>query len=147
MPKLFEKLLLESVKQLIQLDQKPEAIAQKSVAIARLVIAEMNRQRCFEKKPICLKEMGDKSSKRHGGKYAGWLYWIYPCDTYPDGFTPNDSPYFIQICSRGGDEFITERDTLNEAFNTMEQLGNFHPNGEFILGFRSLNFRPMNCEY
>ena len=143
MPKLFEKLLLESVKQLIQLDQKPEAIAQKSVTISRLVIAEMKSQGCLKRR----EKKKYQSQKRHGGKYAGWLYWIYPCDTYPDGFTPNDSPYFIQICSRGGDEFITERNTLSEALNTLEQLGNFHPNGEFNLGLSSLNFRPMNCEY
>lgn len=150
MAKLFDKVLIEAVKQLIQLDQKPEVVAEKSVAIARLTISEMRRQGCLEKEPSCFEKKNyhsGKSSKRHGGKYADWLYWIYPCDIYPDGFSPDDSPYFIQVCSRGGDEFITERGSLDEAFNTMEQLKNYHPDGEFKLGLSSLNFRPMNCEY
>lgn len=147
MAKLFDKVLLEAVKQLIALDQKPEVVGEKSVAIARLTLKEMERQGCLKRSNHRKIYQNGKSAKRHGGKYGNWLWWIYPCDTYPDGYSPDDSPYFIQICSKGGDEFITERQTLDEAFSTMEQLKNYHPDGEFRLGLSSLNFRPMNCEY
>ena len=145
--KIFKKILVESVRQLISLEKPPEVIAEKAVAIARLTYSEMQRQGVLKrKKPEEIPER-EKISRRQGGKLDGWLYWIYPCDTYPDGYSPCTSPLFLQVCSRFGDEWIKECDSLSEATATLAQLAKLHPNGQWDWTQPSFEFRQMTQDY
>lgn len=86
----------------------------------------------------------EKTPTSAPGESSGWLYWIYPTDTYADGYSPKDSPYFCQILSKFGEQFISEKSSANEAISTISQLKNFHPGGKWDLTKPLLNFEPYD---